>query len=416
MNRFSRLASTLFAASFSLSVLFAQPALAENNASDEIILKTEAVEQRGADLKAEIAKLQADIDVIDARIAQLAVRASAVANDLMQASAADRNVDRSQLNEEETIAQLAKDLADLQNAALLGNMHRHLEALSEYRATLDAEKKAAKAALAHMEALGSPRKEKKVSGPPKGSAAPKEDVHSMPVPPDPVGSPQAVTLVKQIVIDRHAPSLYRYWQRQDTSYKQMNPWGNKYCRSVTWHSVFKNVPVFVSGMECDSISWQKLLPDDSLIVPTGDVYAQVPPSVKAPTAITLAPTANAQLFKLDPSLPVVAFTERVVVEATQDDKVALANALDRVKWVSILSVYAAAVTLIMIFFAVKYLEERDAKRELESENAHLKWSLDQKFGIAGKSNSAGCCGTESEKNGCCEHRGPSDLCDPLDKK
>ena len=127
----------------------------------------------------------------------------------------------------------------------------------------------------------------------------------------------------------------------------------------------------------------------------------VPKNAQAPEAIILAPTANAQLFKLDLSHTAVTARERedklwamVMAQKAYDD--ALRKVGDNAKTVSWLSLLSTALALLALFFWVKFAEERDTVRDRDRTIAEMGARLDDirkiaKDGLVKADASNGCC-------------------------
>ena len=197
---------------------------------------------------------------------------------------------------------------------------------------------------------------------------------------------QAVTLVKQIVLDRHTSSLYRYWQRQDTIYKRTNPWDDNYCRSVEVRGG--------SGNACDATTWKHLSRGTVITVPAGMVFAKVPLDVKAPVAIALAPTEDSNLFKLDTEISVVTENERMAnaMVVALNQEVARLDA----RLVGMQNGLLVAIILLCIFIVLYfatffgYGAQKRLIHERNVEIAKLKNAVDEILGIATRSFDAEC--------------------------
>lgn len=215
-----------------------------------------------------------------------------------------------------------------------------------------------------------------------------------------------VALVKQIVLDRHTPSLCRSWQRQDTIYQRANPWGDDYCRSVQVRGG--------AGHACDATIWRHLSRGTVISVPAGAVLVKVPAGTKVPEAIALSPTEDNDLFALDVNAPIVTENE-VIANITV---VALNREVARLdaQLVMIQRGLLAALILLgifmVLFFATLfgYGAQKRLIHERDIEITKLKNAVDEILGIAAKSFEAECHPEKVAR----EHGGTLDTCVPTE--
>ncbi|OGZ07602.1 MAG: hypothetical protein A3C93_02200 [Candidatus Lloydbacteria bacterium RIFCSPHIGHO2_02_FULL_54_17] len=399
MTRFNRLASTLFAASLSLSAFFAQPVFAQSDGPEAVVAKIEVLEQREAQLKADIAQLHAEIDAVDAEVAKLVVQASATANELMRDRAAN-DVDRSTLSEAESMEQLAKDLTELAMAVKLADMQLRLEQLVDYRGMLEAGIATATVQLPRDDTLGGPRKKPKA----------KDEVRIMPVPPDGVPVKAGTALVVSVAefTARTPAEGWCAWKRQSQAWKRAHPWEGP---TGVWCANSARL-----GIPCTEAAWKKVPAGTMFLLPAPDVRVHVPQGVEAPKAITLAPTADPQLFSLDLSTPVVTLIEKVVVTATPADKAALASARDDVSRQNIIAALAIIFGFLALLFFIFLQIAWNSLRSKDDVIAEMGSRLDNTPEVAPKPTEGGCCkaapppppnaGAETYEHGCCRHDKP----------
>lgn len=82
------------------------------------------------------------------------------------------------------------------------------------------------------------------------------------------GASSEYTLVERIVLDRHTPSLYRYWQRQDTKFRREYPWPE------FWKETAR-----LNGIANSDTAWKKVRIGTELSVPAGRMFVQHDPAV-----------------------------------------------------------------------------------------------------------------------------------------
>ncbi|MDO8624258.1 MAG: hypothetical protein Q7R54_02790 [bacterium] len=337
----------------------------------------QAFEQKNAQQKAEVAKLNARIDALNDDIAKLVVQFAAdeqKIEQLLAAVVADIDVDSAGWD---VIEVHPAHIAFLGVRSHRDSLEADLDALVEKKERLYADVAMANAQVVVDDTLGGPRIKKVL---PRASSEPAQAngvVRAMPVPPENTAPAQAVTLVKQIIVDRHTPSLYRYWQRQDTLYKKAHPWGDQYCRSVTW--------LLIPGEPCDSAIWKHLSVGDSLFVPAGNVYAQVAHGVKVPKVIALAPTVIPGLLALDPPQSTApSVNEKIVTEVSED-----------VSWTNMFAALAIIFGFLALLLFVCLQNAWKVIRRHEDLNAKLRSLLGDVHTITKKALEDGCCKTET---------------------
>lgn len=198
-------------------------------------------------------------------------------------------------------------------------------------------------------------------------------VTGMPVPPASVSDEtKVITLVSVTKFTAETPAEGWFaWKRQSQVWKKANPWEK----------------VLAANCAREPKICKKTAPAGTVfLLPAPDVRVYVPEGVKAPEAITLAPTGDPTLFALDLSPAMVSLTSETAkrIEATAAALNArtmtgeLASGLDDAQWVRILAPSLVGTILIALLLLVLFWERGETIRYLKSENAELKKSLNAK--------------------------------------
>lgn len=434
MNRLNRfVARTALFAGIACSALFASPVFAESAQVESTTAQIETLAEREVELKAEIARLRAEIDTVDAETAKLVVEASRTANELMRNRSAS-DVDRSTLNEAESMEQLAKDLVDLDKAAQLADMQFRLERLAGYRSFLEWKRSSLQVSLSRDDTLGGKRKAGTAS-PPVSVAGSEKDMRTMPVPPnDAVPAPEnAVVLVGIATYTAASPAEgWAAWKRQSQAWKKAHPWEGP---NGVWCTNAKRL-----NIPCTEAAWKKVPAGTVFLLPAPDVRVYVPRGVEAPKAIAVVPGESAETFKLDPSTSVAPAPERAVDETRVVTVVPQDNDS---RWTPGLIILALALTafalalLLMLSTTLRHHRMRDESIARKGGESECCTSGDPAHAHA-VHDAAGCCKTDSAgarscgvgegkeegcsqtgdagKSACCAPSGEKDLTPPDGKK
>ena len=375
MHRLNCWMCTLLAAFFCFAFL-PRSAFAVEDKLAVIEAEIQAFEQKNAQQKAEVAKLNARIDALDSEIAKLVVQ-FAVAEEAYAREALSAfdyvEFDSSTLSEDEAMMLFSEELAKLQKAVEMYSILLHIDALDQEKKQLWADIAKTKAQVVADDTLGGPKKKDVLPAAQSDVVVVDSTTRSMPVPssalpasPEKVAIQQGVVLTRNIMIDRHTPNLYRYWQRQDTLYKrnERTKWGDAYCRSVFVRGK--------SGYSCDAQIWRELPVGTFLDVPAdiGQVGVLIPEWSKV--------GGNEVASETDASPAVLTVTNKSI--SWTDFTAALA----------IVFAFLAAVFYVMLKIA------RGDNRTLRAASDGMHLRLSEMDAIRGRSHEHGCCHAETQ--------------------
>ncbi|OGZ08101.1 MAG: hypothetical protein A2942_03410 [Candidatus Lloydbacteria bacterium RIFCSPLOWO2_01_FULL_50_20] len=171
-------------------------------------------------------------------------------------------------------------------------------------------------------------------------------------------------LMKGIVIDRHTTSFYRYWQRQDTRYKEEFQWGDAVCRSVIIHGK--------SDYACDDPVWKKLAIGTVISVPAGLIFAKASPG-NPPEAVALSRTREGE-YVLDIHATIVTVEEiRLALQLS-----ALTRELSqKSSLVNFLGIATVAFLLLFVLMVALYVDCRRKVKDRDRTIAEMIVRLDK---------------------------------------
>lgn len=294
------------------------------------------------------------------------------------------NAGAPEISEQETMRQLGNDLTELAKDVELAALQTKIAALEAAKARLEAAVAKADAKIAAAEE--SERQfRSEVANDLRAVIGQIDGVSAQNV----TTAPETVAVVSVATFTAATPAEGWYaWKRQSAAYKKAYPWEGSngvWCSNATR-----------AGIPCTEEAWKKVPAGTVFLLPAPEVRVYVQKGMQAPEAIMLAPTANPELFKLDPSVPVVTKNLLDAQMLVANLLGSLGDAQEKARWVPVLSVISAVSIILALFFGFKYLEERDLVRDRDEMISRLRARLDginQKTGefLAERKTKGDCC-------------------------